>query len=334
MNASEQILKELLMRSQEFGCEYENGLSSHLPMALVALQRIGASGQQLTEFYSYYSQTLEKPAPDDVRIDPSTWLQFLGRHQFNQSYRKFFLEEIKRTGAESVLSIYLPQLMEGISGGAFHPLIRLAYGIEESNSWEMAEALASWCMAYQTLGPISVAIDSKPSMSLDENLKELAIAVRADSVTVEGETVFARFKCVAESAAFKKFCAASHSLDLSLPKIADAAVRLYLSTSDSFIALHCVTATHALRIAKPYLNDLSLNRFLWQAVCATYVIVQFPSITEPVLPSRLPSWDEIFDRAKNQTNDHVIKFAYSCHCEFQQYRNPLYQLAAARKVKL
>jgi hypothetical protein len=330
----DQVLQHLLLDSQKFGCEYANSLSSHLPMALIALQKLGATSDELKAFYAHESAHLERTTQDKTQIDQDSWPQYLGLHAHNLPYRDFFLHELRQRGVRTVLESYLPQLMSGVSGGAFHPLIRLAYGIEVQSEWEIAEALASWCMAYQTLGPVSILHTPTPPRSLFASLEILAEQVKSHPVKVEGATVFAWFKCVSESQAFKSFFSQTHALDLSLPQISNAVLRLYLATNDSFTALHCVTATHALRIVQPYLKDSTLSRYLWQAVCATYVIVKCPAFEDLSFPSELPSWRQVFEAARIQDDDHVIKFVYSAFSESEHHRNELYRLAAAKKVRL
>jgi len=46
---SEAKLNHLLSESRNFGCEYQDALSNHLPMALIALNRINASDDQQWE---------------------------------------------------------------------------------------------------------------------------------------------------------------------------------------------------------------------------------------------------------------------------------------------
>lgn len=155
-------------------------------MALVALDKLGASDEQLLDFYSSYSKILEIQTKSEIEINSKNWRNYLGKHTHNTAYREFFLAELENNGVTKILSTYLPHLIPGLSGGAFHPLIRLAYAVDTNSTWE----------------------------------------------------------------------------------IADATVKLYLSTQDSFSALYCVTATHALRILEPYLVGKEHLKYLWQSVCA------------------------------------------------------------------
>lgn len=187
---SEKDLNYFLEKSRVYGCEYNDYLSSHLPMALIALHRIGASKEQLSKFYSFYSKNLENLTPDEIKINSGNWNKFLGEHRHNSGYRDFFLSEVNAQGLKATLSYYLPLLIPGLSGGAFHPLIRLAYAIEVNSEWEVAEALASWCMAYQELGKIESSSKNSSAPLLD-TLRRLAEVVKDRPIIVQGDNVFA-----------------------------------------------------------------------------------------------------------------------------------------------
>ena len=56
------VLSALLDRAQAFAPEYHGNLSNHLPMALVALNSLGAGAARMASFLSIYSAKLD-PAP-------------------------------------------------------------------------------------------------------------------------------------------------------------------------------------------------------------------------------------------------------------------------------
>ena len=99
--------------------------SDHLPMALVALDRLGASDARLAEFSERYSRSLVP-----VRAEVQTVRE--------------------RYGADSdddVVARHLPRFVPGIGSAAFHCVIRLAYAIEARHGGQVAAALAYWEMA-------------------------------------------------------------------------------------------------------------------------------------------------------------------------------------------
>jgi hypothetical protein len=104
----------LLLQSRSHAPLYGNRLANHLPMALLALDRLGSSGDY----------------PRFVR---------------------FFQDRIREAGIDAVLHDWVPVLMPGLAASAFHGMIRLAYAIEGGLDDEIALALAYWASEYASL---------------------------------------------------------------------------------------------------------------------------------------------------------------------------------------
>ncbi len=322
------VLAELLHKSREFGCEYSTHLSNHLPMALIALDRLGGSDDQLRAFYAHHIKGLQPRVQESVTINRENWLLDLGRHQLNSAYHQFFSSELAMHGLPTTLGTYLPKLIPGLSGAAFHPLIRMAYALEAGNEWEIAESLASWAMAYLELGPAEGSPQGRKP-----GLKSLhTLAARAKDMGFSGENIFERMEKAASTELYKKFLAEENLSSATLKDISDAAIWIYLSTDDNFIGLHCVTAAHAFRVVFSRVHCDA--RYLWQGITAGYLVMEVPPIEESEMLTNLPSWEGIFEAGCESTNEHVIKFIYTAHEEWKFYGSPLYQLAAAKKAGL
>lgn len=332
-------LQNHLVQSREFAAEYDDELSNHLPMALFALGQIGASDDQLGTFYQNYSRRLEKQSEDLEVIDQVNWKDFLGQHKMNSSYRKFFEQELQALSLKNCLSQYLPILIPGVSGGAFHPLIRLAYAIEMKSLWEVAEALASWCMAYQELGQLNVSGQKLLSVDparLDVELYELRQGYQQEPLDVRELNVFQSVRAAADSKVFLKFFPTLDIKNLSLDQVRKIALAIYASSNDDFSALHFVTASHALRVVVQQLDDSEKSiQYLFQSIVAGYLSIGCPRIqTQAFEQSELPSWSEIFSVAQKSSNDHLIKLIYTAHQEFLAYQDDLYHFIAAKKARL
>lgn len=112
-------LDQLLEANRSFDSLYDDGLSNHLSMALIALDRMGADEAVLDAFFQRYSQ----------RLEPT-----LG-------------EAVERDVGEAVAKLSL-----GVGASAFHGLIQTAYAIEHGSSLEVARALEVWERTYLPLG--------------------------------------------------------------------------------------------------------------------------------------------------------------------------------------
>ena len=328
------VLQKFLTESQGFSCEYSAQLSNHLPMALIALYKIGEDEFDLSSFYKSYAKRLKPQLADTVTINEKNWQSFLGQHRFNQPYREFFLSQLASRGFRSTFEYYLPILLPGVSGGAFHPLIRLAYAIEVQSEWETAEALASWCMAYLELGSIgsTSSATQAPAMKF---LEVLSKEFHDSPFDVTGDNIFTQMAKVTSAEFFKRCFNRFDWSSIRLDDIAETAIQYYSSSKDSFVGLHCVTATHAMRVLLTQTEAEDFLQYLWQGVCAAYLTDRCPktqtSFSDIV---KIPGWEEIFKATHSQKDDHVIKFVYTAHEEWLCYNKSIYQIAAAKKSGL
>ena len=326
--------RELLQQSRLYAPLYGNRLANHLPMALLALDRLGAGADILRRFADRYARRLLPAAAAASALDPHDYLGSAGDYP---RFVLFFQDRIREAGMEAVLRDWVPVLMPGLAASAFHGLIRLAYAIEGEMEDEIALALAYWASEYASL-PLSL---EPAEGSLDE------IAERARS-QVAGH-------------AFKPGIIIDRMLEIAwhpslagvlvqplaapaLRDIAGFALQAYWQRED-FTLLHIVTGCHAFRIVQRYANDKALAaRYLWQAALAAWLTVVATGVaTELATGSRaaeggqdgpVPRQEAIAAQAILSSDDHVIKLCYSALCEYREYGHPGYLLAAARKVGL
>lgn len=321
---SKDQLNALLHEGRLYGAEYQQGLSNHFPMALIALRGLGASDQRLVQFAEQYTLRLTAMPPPQMRISRKSWRDHLGLHRHNAEYVEFFGQEQHRLGTPELLNHYLPKLLPGIGGAAFHPLIRLGYALDLPSENEVVEALAAWAVAYLDLGNA----DPGEARGLQQALRDLRESEELRSCRLEGHLISDRMAQVAELPAFAGFGAWSPELDL--PQLREVALQIYAGSNDDFTALHLVTATHALRLVLQNVAQLELHHF-WRAMGTAYVALGMP----PLMDSPTPlgrEWDEIVGAAQNAPDDHVIKLVYTCRSEAEAYADERYRTLAARKV--
>ena len=320
-------LRSLLDRNHGSSPQFGGGLSNHVSMGLYSLSALGASDERLVRFAESEGARLEPwPEGDGSVISRQSWRALLGQKHAFGAYRAFFASEIARTGRERTLRAYLPGLMPGVAAGAFHALIRTAYGVRFGDDREVADGLAYWATAYLPLGPLGPAGEEREARAV--------LARMADDRSLAGATlpkglIFPRMQAAAALPAFRPLASSLRIDETTLPGIAAAAIELYAGTRD-FTALHAVTATHAYRMLSPFL-ETSAVRHHFQAIAAAFVSIGAPRLGAP--PSGAgPAWALIVGRTLDSVDAHDIKLVDIAREEEARYGRPVYRWAAARRM--
>lgn len=331
MNPMSDECRELLLQSGRHAPLYGNRLANHLPMALLALDRLGADAATLRGFADGYARRLLPAAAAASELDPH---DYLGSAGDQPRFVLFFQHRMREAGMEAVLRDWVPVLMPGVAASAFHALIRLAYAIEGGLEDEVALALAYWASEYASL-PLSL---EPAEGSLDEIAQGLRARV-ADHVFKPG-IIIDKMLEIAWHPSLAGVLVQPAAAP-ALRDIAGFALQAY-SRREDFTLLHIVTGCHAFRIVQRYANDKALAlRYLWQAALAAWLTVVATETSaaagrteEGGKDAPLPREEAIAARALLSSDDHVIKFCYSALCEYREYRDPDYLRAAARKAGL
>ena len=332
--------RRLVAETRRFSAEFAPFMANHLPMLLVALDRMGAPRQRLEAYFEWYRGTnrLGRPPETGEAIHAAGWAKRFGERDYEGDYRRFFAEEVRRLGAAEAQATYLPQLVPGIAASALHAMMRLAYANLERDDAEVAVALGYWATTFLPLrfAGKSEPITDEPAAILDRlrDIEELRHVPPP-----EPDLLWRWMREVARKSAFPPVVDwLGEAPDLAR-RLAATSLTFYAATM-TFEALHALTGCHWLRILKPHLPDEGLAlRYFWQAVCAVY-----PKIGMPELPSaeaidamrRLPcpEWPEITAKACTCDDEHDISLVFSAREEDGFRQDRLYRVVAARRVGL
>lgn len=309
---------------------YGRELANHLPMALVALHRLGASDERLQRYAAEYPARVGlRPArPNASWPSGDAWASRLGRADAWPAYRDLFTQWMRHESPDEVLAQVLPTLMQGCAAAAFHGLIRTAYGVQATHTAELVEGLAYWASVHQPLGafePNPKARERDPvallrTLSAGTSRRGL-IAERMADAALEGRVNQVVGHLV---------------VDEHTPQhLARAAAYAY-AHSGSFTALHLVTACHALRVVMQAVGD-DLNatecvRWFWQAYAHGVVAA---SLRASPAPRTAWEWAPIVAAAIDHEDVHVIKLVDSCREHERAIGaagEDLWRLAATRAV--
>jgi len=324
---TEPMLRRLLEENRKLDPEHGVGFANHLSMAVSALSWLGADDARLQAFWSARVARLQ-PLRARAAQPPSDWRQGIGDPGALVDLNDYFERCVVLEGRQALLERVLPELMPGLSGGAFHGLIRTSYALHATDDAELALALAYFAT-------VAAPLRSLPEPSR-ESLSARQILVRAEAdPKFVGPRQFGlispALRAAAERPGFDETLAALQLSAGTLDEIALAALSFYLGTRD-FVGLHCVTGTHALRLLLPYVGDQQLAlRYLFQAVLAAFVSVaerrlQPPSRAQP------PDFPALIARVLVRNDEHDIKLVYTCLEESSLRAPAAYREAAALRL--
>ncbi|TDP63800.1 questin oxidase family protein [Roseateles toxinivorans] len=324
-------LERLLDRNQAFGLA-ARGTTNHLPMALIALQRMGATATRLQAYFDLWAQHKALPHVDaPPAAQARQWTEWRGQARAFEPLSRGFAERVAQEGAPAVVAEVWAELGNGVATNAFHALIRVAYGLEARHAGEIGAGLASLVVAHL---PLDLSLDDAPTVrSVPAALERIHQGLGGAHEVTGAITAALR-----AAAADPRLTQA-----LSLPELrgrelmaamADVALQLYAQTRN-FTVLHMVTMLHARRVLLmhcPQLATPQQDLALWLAFSTAYAAVGAPLLQAPTLSGAPLSWPEIFALAAAQDDDHVIKLSHSCHEEFLHYGRPPYQQVASDLV--
>jgi hypothetical protein len=310
------------------------GLTNHLPMALVAKERLGADTAELVRFASMYSRRITALEDPSVRLEESTWRSAIGERAAAADLRDFFIRRVDESGVDVTLRTHLPALLAGISGAAFHGAIRLAYAIEVSSPSRIAAGLAYLA---EVGSPFRALV---PSAVTTQDPVEILNGLSASPdrlVPPTGRNIDETMRAVAQSDHFDAAVSSLEFTDETDQKLARMALHLYAATDD-FTALHGVTGFEAIISLRPWIDDeVQLSRFAFQALVAAYLSIGAPALwsldrLDEFIGSDEQDSTEAATIAAFNDDEHVAKLVYTAHRSWAKTGDPLYLAVAARKA--
>ncbi len=320
----------LLKDNLRYAPEFDNRLSNHLSMALVALEKMGASPSRLAAFASKYVTRLVplSRAPIPSVVVPSPPVQHLEEANRFSEHLDFFTKAIDKNGTKENLGHWIPILVPGLSGAGFHGIIRTAYAVLSGLADEIAFALAYWAGTYQSLGSLSDA--------RDEDCAGVAKAlIDTGQFTRLTEGIIAD-RILAVGRRFEFRDTRTQPSKLSLGEVAGLSIEAFRTKSD-FTLLHAVTACHSFRLLRSYLaseDDAGL-RYLWQAILAAMLSTGLDAIQRCHASTlSLEPWHRCIERAAASDDAHVIKLVYTAWQESAVYDERPYLEIANRAAGL
>ena len=317
------VLAELLTTAQRYAPEYRGGLSTHLPMALGALQALGADDDRLRQAFDRFAAPLGlAPRTGQVVAD---WTDHRGRPGAYADLLETFRRQIDAEGAGTVLRRVLPLLMPGVGAAAFHGLIRSAYGVAAQHDGETAAGLAYWACRWLPLEAPSQGVETDPGAWVSAMADALA------GTAFEGGLIFERMRAIGRTEAFARHAGRLIIDAGTLQALADLAAQRY-AASRNFTVLHLVTSCHALRLLLPHVDDAEVAVRHYALAYAAGCVASGIDLKAPPLPTPGLTWAQVVQSAVASNDEHVIKLVHSCRDEAALYGDGARLHAAALVV--
>lgn len=305
------MINQLINSYKEQEATFSKGLSNHLPMALSALNLIGAKEDEIKDFAHVYLETRDIKTIHDAKQNEINDLKpYIGKQKYYPELKVYFKNKIQSHGYEAVLSDYLDSLMPGSSGDAFHGLIRLAYGVESQNEEEIAAGLAYLADAYYdfNIDPLSLGL-REPL----EQVKELNKMYYKSNLSVENGLIIKKMTLLSEKQVVKDALRNLPEGSFNIERLLDLSATLFAYSMD-FTLLHGFTSTQALLVLNPFIQNQNLAyAYHWLHLQLAYLSTQAPKLDETMTVETNFSWHDIFKKGIQSKDAHVIKVHHSLY---------------------
>lgn len=327
------VLHRLLDAGLAFAPDYDTGMANHLPMALAALDALGASEAQMTMFYTHYAKRLHdaRPLPAAaVRVED--WRALRGRADGFGVLQGFFTAALARRGRTAVLREALPGLLDGTAGAAMHGPIRVAHAVESAHEGELAVALAYWATSWSPLPApqrTDIRFDSASAWlaALDTRMRDAAPHWRTSAPLISE-----RMQQAARSVAYAELADAAFGGTLPLAErmadLAHAAAARYAATGN-FTLLHLATGVRALQVLSPW---VSATAAAWAPLRHAVAAASLASCAVPLRrdsSANVPTtWAGVRRQACASDDDHVIKLVHAMVVQHERAPDPVWLRAA------
>lgn len=290
--------------------------SDHGPMAYLAMFGLGLDTDQIERFAIRYRRRLAPLSPPDCIVSLQELDSHLGRRESYSALIAFFASQIEADGWQATLARHLPPLISGWVKDAFHPIIRLSYGIEFEVPSEIAAGLA-----YLTItgdDPVLAALAQRVPETHDRDYFG-AVRQQLDPAYTRGP-FNARYRRIVSSAALRPAIGKSGQ---PFTEISRACLEVFHATHD-FFALHLITGSHAFRICAPWAGP-DLHALFSLGLGAAYLAIGAPTFA--------PIEDAVNTRPieglSHASDEHDIKLAYSCRAQSRAFGDNAYDWVGA-----
>lgn len=291
------------------------------PMALCALQRLGADDARLQAFAAQHPVRAWRADRPQAWPAGDAWPARRGERGAYMAYRDLFLAWRAEEGAGPLLEQVLPQLMSGCAAAGFAGMIRTAAAVQSHHAGELASGLAYWACRWLPLDPGrpmgAAGTEADPEVLLRR------LRARRSTATLPAQ----RLKDAAQrNPALDRAVAALAVDGHTLERLSRLAARACAHSGDP-TAVRLLISAHALRVLSPYLDDrIAAFSAYWRAFATTVVAAGWKARPAPA-PA---SWETLTEAARSGDDGWTAMGVDSCRQEEQAWGGDDWRRAATQ----
>jgi Questin oxidase-like len=348
------ILDEAYERLHGTGPEFDGWLSNHGPMAAEAMVRRGRA-DSVHRWLDGYVRRLEE-FPRGIGPIGEYWRDALGDPRRVADWTMYFRHEVAGQPWRQLLGTWWPRLLPGLAAAATHGVIRtghavralLADGQDSAHLTELAHGLAYWAARWQPVPGAGTELRPAAEHRAAELTPAAALAA-VPRIADQSGGIRERLGRLNGLAGWQPALAAavmpasSDQIRAWLAGLADSATTRYLQYGhgNAVMLVHSATAPTAVLRTLP-----ALHEDLWApsaaaawAAAAALTAIYAPAVPAPaaVLPDAPPgslAAEEVFARAVDHGDEHVIKFADTAADVYARTSSPAVLAAVIRSAEL
>jgi hypothetical protein len=338
------VMDEALDLLENAGPEYGPGFSNHAPMAAEALLAMGR-GDAVIDWVTTYRKRLPGNPEPGLPVFGGYWFEALGAIGRYADWVACFEEELRDEDWCTVLNMWVPRLLPGMVGAAWHGAIRTGHAVRSLNReespgkiQELARAMAYWAARYQSLPGFPVPdVDVRNPLAVIDEVMPLPDGERLMKGLI--------YEKVRKLNGFRPF---EQVINLTEPPaditpffvdLLETFVRVYLANAKArgsvITFIHGVTGPGAVYLMAtclwPDISRIAL-RYAWQASAALYAAIgreidraSYDAYDEPV--------EDLVTRAVQTGDEHAIKFTEVCLRVHRIDPRPIFLVAARHAIE-
>lgn len=326
-------LDEAYDRLHVTGPEFDGALSNHGPMAAEAMVRHGHAAN-VHRWLDSYIKRLEE-FPRGVGPIGEDWRHALGDLRRVADWTGYFRREVSEQPWRQVLETWWSRLLPGIAAGATHGVIRVGHAVrallddgdDPSHVTELAHGLAYWAARWQA---VPGTHDRRPAIAGAEtterthSLPVTTALAAVPRIASQAGLIRDRLRQLTELEGWHTALAApaipesADEVGSWLAGLADVTAARYLryAYGNPVMLVHSATAPTAILRTLPALSEdlwTASASAAWGAAAALTAIYApaTPASAEtlPAAPTDQDSANDVFAKAVQHGDEHVIKFA-------------------------